>query len=270
MGTASGGKGPSPSIGKGSGVPGAPPRSLASLRSAPVVDHHSFVWYLGSMDADLTSMQAEVLAAIRNRLERGEPAPTYRELCAEFGWASTGTARDHLQALERKGHVELPGGGGHRQIRLRSHARHATQVPVIGRVVAGVPVLAEQNIERRIAVPAEWLDRSPHFALRVAGDSMSGAGILEGDCVIVRQQETAEDGEIVVATLEGESTLKRLRRRGKRYALVAENPRYAPIEIGTEAAAILGVVVGLMRCLGSPKSMRAPAKRGRKAIRRDP
>jgi repressor LexA len=220
------------------------------------------------MDAELTPTQAEVLAAIRGRVDRGEPAPTNRELCAEFGWASTGTARDHLRALERKGQVELPGGGGHRQVRLKHHARHATQVPVIGRVVAGVPVLAEQDIEMRIAVPSEWLDRSPHFALRVAGDSMAGAGILQGDCVIVRHQATAHDGEIVVATIDGESTLKRLQRRGKRYALVAENPRYAPIEIGTEAATIHGVVVGLLRRVGVPESMRAPVRRGRKVGRR--
>ena len=220
------------------------------------------------MKAELTSTQAEVLAAIRGRLDRGEPPPTYRDLCAEFGWASTGTARDHLRALERKGYLELPGGRRHRQIRVKDEPRRATPVPVIGRVVAGLPILASQNHEGRIAVPDDWLDRDPHFALRVSGDSMVGAGILDGDYAIIRHQPTAEDGEIVAATLEGDTTLKRLRRRGRRHALVAENPRYAPIDIRTETAVIHGVVVGLMRPYSSRRSVQRTAG-SRSRIRHD-
>lgn len=207
------------------------------------------------MDSGLTSMQAAVLAAIRRRLDRGEPAPTYRDLCAEFGWASTGTARDHLRALERKGFVELPAGRRHRQIRLKDAPARGVSVPIVGRVAAGLPVFAEQNLEGQIAVPGEWLDRGSHFALQVSGDSMVGAGILDGDRVIVRQETRAADGDIVAATIEGETTLKRLRRRGNRYRLVAENPGYPAIDIRTDTVTIHGVVVGLMRSYGPQQAM---------------
>ena len=202
------------------------------------------------MDRPLTPAQAEVLAAVRRRLDRGEPAPTYRDLCAEFGWASTGTARDHLRALERKGYVELPAGRRHRQIRLKNAPARGVSVPLVGRVVAGLPVFAEQNLEGQMAVPREWLDRGSHFALQVSGDSMVGAGILDGDRVIVREETEAADGDIVAATIEGETTLKRLQRRGNRYRLVAENPRYPAIDIRTDTVTIHGVVVGLMRSYG--------------------
>lgn len=220
------------------------------------------------MERPLTPPQAKVLAAIRRRLDQGEPAPTYRDLCAEFGWASTGTARDHLRALERKGHVELPGDRRHRQIRLKDAPPRGVSVPLVGRVAAGLPVLAEQNLEGRIAVPSEWLDRGSHFALRVSGESMVGAGILDGDHVIVRQEAAAEDGDIVAATVEGETTLKRLRRRGSRYALVAENPRYPAIDIRTDGVTIHGVVVCLTRTYGPQQSRVGMAKSGRRTLRR--
>lgn len=199
------------------------------------------------MEEGLTAIQAQVLEALRRRVDQGEPAPTYRDLCAEFGWASTGTARDHLRALARKGHVELSGGGGHRRVRLLEERVAVARVPLVGRVVAGVPVTSEENIDTRIPVPAEWTGRGTYFALRVAGDSMRDAGILDGDQVIVRKQATASDGDIVVATLDGETTLKRLQMRGKRAMLIAENPRHQPIDIRTASALIQGVVVGLLR-----------------------
>jgi repressor LexA len=197
------------------------------------------------VEAKLTAIQARVLAALRRRVDRGEPVPTYRELCAEFGWGSTGTARDHVRALERKGYVEL--AGGHRHLRLREEHTPVARVPLVGRVVAGVPVTAEENVEQRIPVPAEWTVRGTHFALRVVGDSMRDAGILDGDQVVVRQQSTANDGDIVVATIEGETTIKRLRVRGQRRTLVPENPRFRPIDIRSESAVVQGVVVGLLR-----------------------
>jgi repressor LexA len=197
------------------------------------------------VDAPLTPIQAKVLDAVRRRADRGQPPPTYRELCAEFGWGSTGTARDHLQALARKGYLEL--SGGHRSVRLREERPALTRVPLVGRVVAGVPVTSEEHAEAMIAVPAQWTARGSYFALRVSGDSMRDAGILDGDEAVVRRQATAKDDDIVVATLDGETTLKRLQLRGSRARLVAENPRYRPIDIRTESAIIHGVVVGLMR-----------------------
>jgi len=217
--------------------------------------------------SDLTSIQARIVATVRDRSDRGLPPPTYRDLCAEFGWSSTGTARDHLRALERKGYIELPGGRRHRQIRLKGAPR-GVSVPVLGRVAAGRPVSVEQSQEGdMVSVPDEWLGHGSHFALQVSGESMVGAGILEGDHVIVREETTGDDGDVVAATIDGETTLKRLRRRGRRYALVAENPRFPDIEISTEAAAIHGVVVGLMRAFGSRRTRRGATSRGKAILR---
>jgi repressor LexA len=222
------------------------------------------------MDDRLTRIQAQVLAAIRRRLDEGAPAPTYRDLCAEFGWASTGTARDHLRVLERKGYLELPGGRAHRQVRLTEESQPMARVPLVGRVVAGIPIIADKNVEARIPVPAEWIGRSAHFALLVSGDSMKDAGILDGDCVVVRHQTTADDGEIIVVTLDGETTLKRLRRRGRRVTLMAENTRYRPIEVQTDTAVIQGVVVGLLRAYDSRRRHgRSSALTGTRRIARD-
>lgn len=193
----------------------------------------------------LTTIQRRVLEALRRRADQGDPAPTYRELCAEFNWASTGTVRDHLRALVRKGYLEL--NGRHRQLRLREERPSVSRVPLVGRVVAGVPVISEENIEQHIPVPAAWTRTGTFFAVRVAGDSMRDAGILEGDQVIVRQRSVAADGDVVIATLEGETTIKRLRMRGSHVMLVAENPKYPSIEVRAEEAVIQGVVVGLMR-----------------------
>lgn len=194
----------------------------------------------------LTSIQAKVLDAIRRRIEHGESAPTYRDLCEEFGWASTGTARDHLKALARKGVLELSQGLA-RQLRVKEHSPGATRVPLIGRIVAGTPLVAEENIESRIAVPADWVKKGTHFCLRVSGESMKDAGIFEGDLVLVRKQKTAKEGEIVVATVEGETTLKRLHQQKGRSFLLPENAKFKPIEIRSESAQIQGVVVGLLR-----------------------
>ena len=201
---------------------------------------------MGVVDDQPTNAQARVLAAIRQRVEHGEPVPTYRDLCKQFGWSSTGTVRDHLHALERKGYVELS-GPRHRQIRLRGEPLAVSRVPIVDRVVAGVTVFADENIKGRLPVPLEWTARGTYFALRVSGDSMMDAGIFKGDCVVVRQQATADDGEVVVVALDGETTLKRLRHQGKLKTLVAENPTCRSIQVNTDAAIVQGVVVGLLR-----------------------
>ncbi|MDE0031556.1 MAG: transcriptional repressor LexA [Deltaproteobacteria bacterium] len=195
---------------------------------------------------ELTGIQVRVLDALRGRADTGQALPSYRALCAEFGWSSTGTARDHLRALERKGYVDLPGSRG-RRVRLRRRFPGIARAPIVGRIAAGKPVLADQYHDDLLPFPAEWRGSGDCFALRVAGDSMEGAGILEGDHVIIRQQEIADNGDIVAATLGGETTLKRLVKDGDRTFLVAENPRYAPIEVTTDSAVVHGVVVGLLR-----------------------
>jgi repressor LexA len=194
----------------------------------------------------LTEKQAAVLDFLRRRADRGEPPPTNQEICDEFRWSSTRAARDHLQRLERKGYVELS-GRGHRRVRLRDESTPVARVPLVGRIVAGMPVESLQNLEGHVPVPAEWIGGGTCFAVRVKGDSMRDAGILEGDLVVARKQPTAENGDVVVAILNGESTLKRLRRHGRGTTLVAENRRYRSLPVRTESAEVQGVVVGLMR-----------------------
>jgi repressor LexA len=193
---------------------------------------------------ELTRVQAQVLESLRKHAERGDPTPTYRELCRQFGWKSTGTIRDHLRALANKGFVTLT--KRHRNIRLCEDRPAAVFVPVLGRVVAGIPVLSEQTVERHVPIPSEWISGQKLFALKVAGDSMRDAGILEGDHVILRQAVNPNNGDIVVATIEGETTVKRFRFRNRRPTLFAENPAYKPIELGRNSI-VQGIVVGLFR-----------------------
>lgn len=198
------------------------------------------------MRKELTSTQAKILAYLRHFAQTGEPMPTLREICTEFGWTSTATARDHLRALAAKGEITLPGRRS-RQIRVIRARSGVTHLPFIGSVVAGTPFESEQTMEGIIPVPSEWTTGGTHFVLRVVGDSMVGAGILSGDYVVVRSQERAEDGDIVVATIDGETTLKRLRSAGTVFTLIAENKKYRPIPVHSESSSVQGVVVGLLR-----------------------
>ena len=198
----------------------------------------------------LTAIQTRILDTLRHRADAGEPPLSYRDLCSEFGWSSTGTARDHLRALERKGYLSRPGCRGGR-VRIRSRVPATARAPIVGWVRAGRPVSTEEHYRGSLPFPAEWSHSANCFALRVAGDSMSDVGIIEGDHVIIRQQAIAQNGDIVVATLDGETTLKRWVKKGQRVYLVAENPRYQPIEVTTDSAAIHGVVVGLLRAYTS-------------------
>lgn len=195
---------------------------------------------------ELTEGQAGVLAAVRFRVSRGQLPPSYRDLCAEFGWSSTGTARDHLKALERKGYVRLPRCRGGR-VTLCDRPPLTAVAPIIGHVAAGTPVMSEERREEQLPYPVEWSRSGDCFALKVTGESMVNAGILEGDHVIVRPQKTARSGQIVAATIDGETTLKRFVKNGSRILLAAENPRYEAIRVKTESVVIHGIVVGLIR-----------------------
>lgn len=212
--------------------------------------YHSFEWYQWlwpfAMREHLSSIQADVLSAIRRRVDRGDPVPSYRELCDEFGWRSTATVRDHLKALARKGYLELS-GQRHRQIRLLRDDVPVSRVPLLGRVVAGSPRTAEQHIDGFLPVPGNWTSNGDYFAVRVRGSCMVDAGILEGDYIIARHQLVAADGDVVVARTTGEMTLNRLKRTPAGSMLVAENPRHRLIPVRAEDASVLGVVVGLLR-----------------------
>ena len=165
-------------------------------------------------------------------------SPSVREIGAAVGLRSTASVSYHLQALQDKGILQSPGSKGRKRAIVTSV--RPGQIPVIGTVTAGLPILAVENQEGSIS----WEDPSC-FALRVRGDSMINAGILSGDLVIVRPQQTADDGQIVVARIGDEATVKRLRRRSGQVWLLPENPHYEPID-GSEAQ-LVGLVKAVIR-----------------------
>ena len=175
-------------------------------------------------------------------MEHGYP-PSVREICAEVGLRSTSTVHAHLKKLQEAGYLEA---SDHKSRALApvSGASMVPRVPILGRVTAGMPILA---VEEHIGyVPFEpAAGGGEYYALRIRGDSMIGAGILDGDKVVVRPQQTATNGEIVVALLEDSATVKRFQKTGKQVWLLPENPAYQPID-GNEAQ-ILGKVKAVIR-----------------------
>ncbi|MGH2654228.1 MAG: transcriptional repressor LexA [Actinomycetota bacterium] len=203
---------------------------------------------------DLTPRQRRIVEFIQETVqERGYP-PTVREIGEAVGLTSSSSVHAQLENLSKKGllrkdaakprAIEVSLGG--------PPVRKADSVPLLGRIAAGAPVMAEEHVEDHLTVPAGFASGGEHFALRVSGDSMVGAGILDGDIVVVRRQDVAEDGAIVAALLPGpadpEATVKRLSRRGTRVTLVPENPALDPIELPKEGK-VLGQVVSVLRKL---------------------
>ncbi len=196
---------------------------------------------------NLTSRQEQVLAVIRQHIEDTGFPPTRADIARELGFRSANAAEEHLRALARKGAIEMVAGTS-RGIRLPEEQRG---LPVIGRVAAGNPILAEENIEDYCEVsPALFRPRADYF-LRVRGDSMINVGILDGDLLAVHRASEARNGQIVVARIEDEVTVKRLQTTRSRYQLrlLAENPDYDPIEVDLreQAFAIEGLSVGVLR-----------------------
>jgi len=199
----------------------------------------------------LTPRQEQLLRIIEETLLGRGYAPTLQELASALKIASVQGIKDHLTALERKGYIRRP-AGKRRAIEVVRHVGpQEGTIPILGRVAAGQPVLATENQEGALRFDHNLLGNGSYFALRVQGDSMLDAGIQEGDYVIVRQQEAANSGEIVIALLGEEVTVKRLRRKGKALFLEAANPAYPPISLFRHGATarILGKVVGLYRRL---------------------
>ncbi len=194
---------------------------------------------------ELTPRQQEILAHIRDYLERNGVPPTRAELARAIGVRSANAAEEHLRALARKGAIELMPGTS-RGIRLVAESGLA----VIGRVAAGAPVLAEQNIEQYLAVEGQVFRPRAHYLLRVHGMSMRDAGILDGDLLAVHHSPEARNGQIVVARIEDEVTVKRFERQGgHRVLLHPENPEFDVIEVDLRARAlhIEGIGVGVVR-----------------------
>lgn len=195
---------------------------------------------------DLTARQAQVLDLIRRHiLDTGYP-PTRADIATELGFKSPNAAEEHLKALARKGAIEMIPGTS-RGIRLPE----PVGLPIVGRVAAGSPILAQEHIDDVCDLPGSFFRPRADYLLKVKGDSMINAGILDGDLLAVHKADDARDGEIVVARIDDEVTVKRLRRpRGRgRLLLLAENDAYEPIEVDLErhTFAIEGLGVGVIR-----------------------
>ncbi|HEX6489609.1 MAG TPA: transcriptional repressor LexA [Candidatus Dormibacteraeota bacterium] len=200
-------------------------------------------------ELELSDRQAKILDYIRHVTKVRNYPPSVREIGEAVGLSSSSTVHNHLNQLERRGLIKRdPSKSRTVQLvegsEIESKRRSSVAVPVVGNVAAGQPILAEQNVEDTIVLSNDIVQEG-WFLLKVRGDSMINAGILDGDLVLVKPQQTAPDGTIVVALLEDEATCKRLRRRDGTIVLEAENPAYEPIT--TEQASLVGVVRGVMR-----------------------
>ncbi len=209
------------------------------------------------MKKELTARQQEILNFIQDFIDENNYPPTYREIGAKFNIASTFGVKRHIDALIKKGYL-ISGNNTSRTLSLVNQgpksgsskvAEDFLEIPLIGRVAAGYPVLAEENVEGYLSVGKDLIRKgSELFGLKVRGDSMIEAGILENDIVIVSIQKYAENGDIVVALLEGESTLKRFKKDNEGIKLIPENKEYPVIAINNyEEFSIIGKVVGLFR-----------------------
>ncbi|HEY3374113.1 MAG TPA: transcriptional repressor LexA [Candidatus Aquicultor sp.] len=199
----------------------------------------------------LTQRQRQILDFILSEINKKGYPPSVREIGHAVGLTSSSTVHSHLAALERKGYIRRdptkPRALEVTDFRLSDKGimpGKVHNVPLVGRVAAGLPLLAQENIEDNFAVPSELASESS-FMLRVKGDSMIEAGILDGDYIIIRQQNTAHDGEIVVALIDDEATVKRFFKKRDHIVLKPENSAMEPIIVPD--AKVLGKVVGLMR-----------------------
>lgn len=197
---------------------------------------------------DLTPRQRQVLKFIQDTLaEHGLP-PTRAEIAEALGFKSPNAAEEHLRALQRKGVLDLRPGAS-RGIQLKDSLREQFGLPLIGRVAAGRPILAEENIEARYQIDPGIFQPRPHYLLKVKGMSMRNAGILDGDLVAVHRTPEVRNRQIIVARLENEVTVKRYRQDGAIAWLLPENEDFEPmrIDLREESLTIEGVVVGVVR-----------------------
>lgn len=197
---------------------------------------------------ELTPRQKQILELIQDVIyETGMP-PTRAEIAAELGFKSANAAEEHLRALQRKGVLELVPGAS-RGIQLKDSLRDQMGLPLVGRVAAGSPILAEEHIETHYRIDPQLFNPKPHYLLRVQGMSMRDAGILDGDLVAVHRTPEVRSRQIIVARLDDEVTVKRYRQNGTIVSLLPENIDFEPIEVDlkTQSLVIEGVVVGVIR-----------------------
>ena len=197
---------------------------------------------------ELTPRQKQILELIQDFIyETGMP-PTRAEIARELGFKSANAAEEHLRALQRKGVLDLIPGAS-RGIQLKDSLRDQMGLPLVGRVAAGSPILAEEHIEAHYRIDPQLFNPKPHYLLRVQGMSMRNAGILDGDLVAVHRTPEVRSRQIIVARLDDEVTVKRYRQTGSLVSLLPENEDFETIEVDlkTQALVIEGVVVGVIR-----------------------
>ncbi|MBI1891791.1 MAG: transcriptional repressor LexA [Burkholderiales bacterium] len=215
----------------------------------------------------LTARQEQILNLIREAIENTGFPPTRAEIAAELGFRSANAAEEHLQALARKGAIEISPGTS-RGIRLRdmggNERLHAAQMalphpvlmqlslPLVGRVAAGSPILAQEHVEATYSVDPTLFSAKPDFLLKVRGMSMRDAGILDGDLLAVKKADAARNGQIIVARLGDDVTVKRYKKSGSVIELLPENPDFKPIRVDANENefALEGLAVGLLRAWG--------------------
>ena len=196
----------------------------------------------------LTARQRQVLELVREHIEASGMPPTRAEIALALGFRSANAAEEHLRALARKGVIELVPGAS-RGIRLKDSVQEGDSLPLVGRVAAGRPILAEEHIQGHYRVDPALFRPRPHYLLQVQGMSMKDAGIFDGDLVAVHRTPEVRSRQIVVARLEDEVTVKRYRQEGKIVWLMPENADFEPIRVDLDRQPIVieGVVVGVMR-----------------------
>jgi len=199
------------------------------------------------MSGKLTKSQQLVLDFLRQRSRDGVP-PSVREICSATGIKSTSSVHNHLCALEEMGYIKRS-SGLNRSIRLADDTP-IIQVPLIGRVTAGAPVYASEDIVGYIPFPAAMDNGNRLFALRVSGESMRNAGIMDGDIIVAEKSATASNGEIVVALIDEEATVKRVFRENNMVRLQPENDCYEPIMVRADHVTLLGRVISCIRYYG--------------------
>ena len=197
---------------------------------------------------ELTPRQKQILEMIQEFIAETGMPPTRAEIARQLGFKSANAAEEHLRALQRKGVLELLPGAS-RGIQLKDSLRDQMGLPLVGRVAAGSPILAQEHIEAHYKIDPQLFSPKPHYLLRVSGMSMKNAGILDGDLVAVHRTPEVRSRQIIVARLDDEVTVKRYRQTGSVVSLLPENDDFEPIivDLKEQALVIEGVVVGVIR-----------------------
>ncbi|MFS1562511.1 MAG: transcriptional repressor LexA [Candidatus Arsenophonus phytopathogenicus] len=201
---------------------------------------------------ELTLRQQQVYDLVREHISQTGMPPTRAEIASSLGFRSPNAAEEHLKALARKGVIEIVSGAS-RGIRLLQEEHEDEGLPLIGRVAAGEPLLAQEHIENHYRIDAIIFRPSADFLLRVNGMSMKNIGIIDGDLLAVHKTQQVHNGQIVVARIDDEVTVKRFKQVGSKVELIAENPEFEPIivDLRTQTLTIEGLAVGIIRSSNS-------------------